>query len=360
MRSPPAPTVDDSMRIAILTWKHTSHPQAGGAEVVADFIATGLLRRGHDVTLAAGGPATEHAYRSVRSGGDISQYLRLPWVFHHKIAPVDVVLDISNGIGFFSPLWQRSPVVGLVHHVHVDQWRDRFPRPVAALGRWLERSMAPRVYKNRPMIAVSRSTSDGLERLGYRQPITIEMGVCPVSTEPSPSSMPKFVVLGRLVPHKRVALALEMWEKVRPHTGGELVIVGDGPLRSELEEQAGEAVRFTGWIDAPNRDREISTAWLLIHPAHHEGWGTVVMEAASAGVPTVAFDVPGLRDSVINGRTGVLADSEEQFVQAWIELTKDDVRRSTLGSAALGRSESISWEGAVGAVEEVLMRAALR
>lgn len=345
------------MKIAILNWRDTCHPQAGGAEVVADSLATGLTDLGHDVTLIAGGAVTEHPYRAVRGGGDLGQYLTAPIVFHRQVGPVDVVLDISNGLGFFAPLWQRAPVVGLVHHVHLGQWKNHLAPPLAAVGHGIERWIAPRIYGKRPVIAVSRSTSSGLTDLGYRNVTVVEMGVTPVDRVAQPSITPRFLVLGRLVPHKQVELALAMWEKVRPRTGGELVVVGDGPLRSRLESVAGESVRFTGKLDLADRDKEICSSWLLVHPAHHEGWGTVVMEAASVSVPTLGFDVEGLRDSVVPGETGVLAADEEQFVSAWIRLGEDSAFRNALGDAARRRAESYSWSGAVRSVEGVLERA---
>lgn len=308
--------------------------------------------------VVAGGPSGEHSYRVVRSGGDYSQYLVGPVRFHRHVGKVDVVLDASAGIPFFSPLWQAAPVVGLVHHIHTEQWAMRFPPPVAAAGRWLESRVVPRVYRNRPVIAVSPSTAEGLVRMGFTSVTTIEMGVPEVPVVGRPSPTPRFLVLGRLVPHKRVDKALELWERVHPTTGGELVIVGDGPLRQELEAMAGASVHFTGAVDEATKARELSAAWLLVHPAHHEGWGTVVMEAASVGVPTLAFDVPGVRDSVVAGTTGVLAASDEEFVAWWKELASNDEARRTLGAAAQTRAGSFTWDRAVDAVEQLLLAAA--
>jgi glycosyltransferase involved in cell wall biosynthesis len=132
---------------------------------------------------------------------------------------------------------------------------------------------------------------------------TIEMGLDFEPIDPAPSEEPRFLVLSRLVPHKRVDLALRIWDDVRPMTGGTLVIVGDGPELERLRSMSGPGVEFLGWVDEDKKREELSKAWLLVHPAHHEGWGTVVMEAAAASVPTLAFDVAGVRDSVDHRRT---------------------------------------------------------
>ena len=345
------------MRIAILSWRDTIHPLAGGAEVVVDKLAKGLVGRGHEVVAAVGGPVGDHPYPVVDAGGTYSQFLRMPVTFHRRLGRCDVVLESVNGIPHFARVWQGAPVVGLSHHVHLEQWAMSFPASLAVVGRTVEARLAPLVYRNRAMIAVSSSTAERLGALGYTDVTVVEMGVSPppLGVEQSPS--PRFVVLGRLVAHKRVERAIELWEQVRPHTGGELVVVGDGPLRSQLEARAGEGVRFTGFVDDASKGRELSSAWLLVHPAHHEGWGMVIMEAAAAGVPTLAYDVDGVRNSVVDGVTGVLAQSDDDFVAAWIRLATDAVERRSLGDAAVARAGGMTWDHAVSGVEAVLAAA---
>ncbi len=346
------------MRIVFLAWRDTAHPQAGGSEVVIDQLATRLTDRGHDVQLLHGGPSGKHTYRSTRIGGNYSQYVRAPLSFRRRSKGVDVVVDVENGIPFFSPLWQRNPVIGLVHHVHTEQWAMQFPEPIAAVGRWLEGRLMPRVYRRAPFVSVSRSTTDGLVNLGVDPThiTTVEMGLEFDPLEPAPSAEPRFLVLSRLVPHKRVELALKMWDSVRPITGGQLVIIGDGPELDNLRSIAGADVEFTGWVDENRKRTELSQAWLLIHPAHHEGWGTVVMEAAAASVPTVAFNVAGVRDSVHDGVSGSLAETEDEFVARWISLASDADRRAEMSVAAKARAASFTWDRAVDSFESLLER----
>jgi len=346
------------MRIVFLAWRDTAHPQAGGSEVVIDQLASRLTERGHHVELLHGGPSGTHPYRSTRIGGNYSQYLRAPFSFFRRRRGVDVVIDVENGIPYFSPLWQRKPVVGLVHHIHTEQWRMQFPEPIAAVGRWLEGRLMPLVYRRAPFVTVSPSTTNGLADLGIAPShiTTIEMGLDFDPLEPAPSTEPRFIVLSRLVPHKRVELALKMWETVRPITGGQLVIVGDGPELDNLRSMAGAGVEFTGWVDEERKRSELAQAWILIHPAHHEGWGTVVMEAAAASVPTLAFDVDGVRDSVANGVTGYLATNESDFAAQWILLTTNGSQRAQMATAAKNRASTFTWDRAIDMFEAVLRK----
>lgn len=349
-----------SLRIAILAWRDLDHPQAGGSEVVVDRLACGLVDRGHRVTLLAGGKVGTRGYPVWRTGGTYSQYLRAPWTFRRRAASADVVIDVENGIPFFAPLWQRAPVVCLVHHVHTEQWSMQFPAPVAAAGRVLESRVMPRLYARSTFVAVSSSTARELEHLGVdaSRVTTIEMGAVPVMVSGSRAEAPRFLVLGRLVPHKRVERALALWPRVRQRTGGELVIVGDGPELDRLRVLSGPGVRFAGAVSDTEKGRHLGEAWLLVHPAHHEGWGTVIMEAAGAGVPTVGYDVPGVRDSVVHGVTGLLAADDDAFVEAWTDLALDVTRRVEMGEAARARAESFTWPRAVDAMESVVTAAA--
>lgn len=344
------------MRILFLSWRDLSHPQAGGSEYVVDRLARGLAEAGHEVALVCGGPVGDHPYPVFDAGGTYSQYLRLPFVARRRFPRPDVVVDVENGIPYFSPLWQRAPAICLVHHVHVDQWRMYFPASLAWVGRFLERRVMPRVYRRSRWVAVSQSTATDLEAIGIdRGRIdTIEMGSDPVEVTAEQSATPLFVALGRLVPHKRIDRLLELWERVRESTGGRLVIVGDGPEADALRAAAGPGVEFTGAVDEATKQRWLSEAWLLVHPAAHEGWGTVIMEAAALGTPTVAYDVRGVRDSVLAGETGVLAADEDEFVAAWIGLAADGGERDRLSAAAQARARGFTWERAVAQLDRLV------
>jgi glycosyltransferase involved in cell wall biosynthesis len=167
-------------------------------------------------------------------------------------------------------------------------------------------------------------------------------------------------VLGRLVPHKRVEKALALWPPVRAATGGTLVIAGDGPELDRLRGLATDGVEFTGYLTEEQKAQELGAAWVLVHPAHHEGWGTVVMEAAAAGVPTVGYDVEGVRDSVDPGVTGILAADDEGFADAWVRLGTDAVGRARMSDAARERAAAFTWPRALDQFEAVLDRALRR
>jgi glycosyltransferase involved in cell wall biosynthesis len=175
--------------------------------------------------------------------------------------------------------------------------------------------------------------------------------ICNGVEQPDPpaprSPQPMFLALGRLTDYKRLDLVLRLWDRVRFVTGGKLVIAGDGPERARLEALAGPGVEFAGRVSEQEKHRLLCAAWLLVHPALIEGWGIVVAEAAIRGTPTVGFDVPGLRDSVVHGQTGVLVQNEGRFAQAWASLAIDRDTREAMGLAARLRAERLHWADAV-------------
>ncbi len=347
------------MRIVFLSWRDTAHPQAGGSELVVDRLACGLVERGHDVMLFHGGPSAAHPYPSRSTGATYTQYLRTPVSFLRHARNVDVVVDIANGIPFFSPVWQRAPVVVMAHHVHTEQWSMHYPAPVAAVGRWLESSVVTALYRRCSYVGVSQSTKAALIALGVAEHriTTIEMGTEVPALVGDPSPTPKFVVLTRLVAHKRVELALQAWATLGPRIGGELVVVGDGPEAKRLQAIAPANVRFTGWVDEATKHAELSSAWALVHPAHHEGWGIVIMEAAASGVPTLGFDVDGVRDACVDGVTGLLARDEQEFQANWLRLAGSESLRAELSIAARRRAETYTWDRSIDAFERVLVEA---
>ena len=350
--------------VVFIAWRDLGNPRAGGSEVLVDRLAAGMTARGDRVTLLCGGPAAEHGYRVVSSGGTYTQFLRAPLAYWRRLGDADLVVEVCNGMPFLSPLWCRRPLVCLVNHMHTELWRLRFPGPVAAAGRFAESRVMPWAHRNNLFLTVSNSTAGALRAAGVATDRIRQ--ICNGVVQPDPpaprSPEPMFLALGRLADYKRVDLLLKLWHRVRPVTGGTLVIAGDGPERARIEALAGPDVIFTGRVTEEEKHRLLCAAWLLLHPALIEGWGIVVAEAAIRGTPAVGFDVPGLRDSVVSGETGLLAGTEGEFASAWASLALNHQARAAMGAAARERAERLHWslavEGFARVADDALARAA--
>jgi glycosyltransferase involved in cell wall biosynthesis len=363
------PTGRRTLNVVAVSWRDLAHPSAGGAEVLLDRVLNGLHDKGHKVTLVCGGPLSRHPYEALDSGGTYSQYLRAPAICTRRLRDADIVIDVQNGMPYFSPLWRRRPSLCVVHHVHTDQWATRFPRPVAGIFRAIERRAMPFVYRNRPFLAISRSTAQSLAAIGVpAESITvIESGVdAPLEASVERSGEPLLLSLNRLVPHKRVDLLLEAWRLAQPRIPGRLVVVGDGPLLDDVRRQARSIPRVDvrGRVDEAEKEDLLARAWVVLSAAHHEGWGMSVLEGGAFGTPCLATDAPGIRDALIDGVTGRLvypsndAEIPEMLGRAMRELVEDEPRREELGAAARRRALDLSWSRCVDRWEAALMDAA--
>jgi len=365
--APPAPgarTGRAARHVVFVAWRDLASPDAGGSEILVDRLAAGMAARGDRVTLLCGGPTGDRPYEVIRNGGAYSQFLRAPAAYLRRVRDCDLVVEVCNGMPFLTPLWTRKPVVCLVNHVHADLWPLRFRAPVSTAGRFAESTVMPWAHRRNLFLTVSSSTSAALARIGV-SPDRIRLicnGVEPAPAPTARSAEPLFLALGRLAGSKRLEVLLRLWERVRPVTGGRLLIVGDGPERARLAARAGPGVEFTGRVSEAEKHRLLCAAWLLLHPAMIEGWGIVVAEAAVRGTPAIGFRVPGLRDSVIDGQTGRLVGTEGEFASAWASLSIDGRTRQRLGQAARRRALRLHWSAAVdgfaGVADEAVARAA--
>jgi glycosyltransferase involved in cell wall biosynthesis len=361
---PSAPAGRPARHILFVAWRDLANPRAGGSEILVDRLAEGMIARGDRVTLLCGGPVGQRAYQVIRSGGGYTQFLRAPLRYHRELSDCDLVVEVCNGMPFFAPLWARRPMVCLVNHVHTELWEVRFPPALAALGRYTESVLMPRAHRKNLFLTVSSSTAAALTAIGVRQDQIRQVcnGVEPPQPLTPRSPEPMFLALGRLEDYKRVDLLLRLWERVRHVVGGSLVIAGDGPERARIEALAGPGVVVTGRVSEEEKHRLLCAAWMLLHPAMIEGWGIVIAEAAIRGTPGIGFDVPGLRDSVVHGETGLLVRSEGQFASAWASLALDHRTREALGRAARERALRLHWsaavEGFAAVADEAIARAA--
>ncbi|WP_433261010.1 glycosyltransferase family 4 protein [Actinosynnema sp. CS-041913] len=326
--------------LAVLNWRDIRHPQAGGAESYMHHIARRWVEAGVRVTWLTARPAALPAHEVidgidvVRAGGTLSVYPRVAWRLLRDSGGFDAIVDCQNGIPFFAPVFagRSVPVVQVVHHVHQDQFADRFAAPMAAVGRFLEGPVARRVYGRRLTVAVSPSTRTRLrQRLGLRGPISIVPNgtATPAGAIGPRDPDPMIAVVSRLVPHKRLDLLVSALPEVAARLPAVRVdIVGDGvelPRLRALAARLGlhEVVTFHGWQPDAVRDAILSRAWLTVSTSAGEGWGCAIIEAAGRGVPCLAVDAPGVRDSVIHGRTGRLVDDTDDLPAAVAGMLSD-------------------------------------
>jgi glycosyltransferase involved in cell wall biosynthesis len=361
-------------RVHSYAWRDLDDPEAGGSEVHADEILRRWAAAGLDIvhrTSTFDTPRTlqRHGYRVVQHGGRSGVLLRTPfegaWRDRHT---ADAVIDIWNGLPWFSPLWFRGPRVTWLHHVHGKMWHEYFPRPIAFAGHFTESRIAPRIYRHHPVVTLAESGREELVDLGFRREgiEVIEPGLArqfvPDVARRSPT--PLVVAVGRLALMKRHLTIVEAVATARREIPDlRLEIVGEGPDRSQLEQGiaalgAGEWCTLRGRVDGAALVDAYQRAWLFATASQSEGWGMVITEAAACGTPAVATRIVGHTDAVREGRSGVLVDTADEFASAFTTLLRDPDQLEQLREGALEYAASLSWDRAAERHLEVVLRQA--
>jgi glycosyltransferase involved in cell wall biosynthesis len=361
----------ETRHVLFLNWRDTNHPLGGGSERYVENIAEQLTARGHRVTVVCAGYAgasrveLRGGVTFVRLGGRLSVYVQAALAYvggalglgplsRRRLGRPDVIVDVGNGMPFLSPLYARIPVIELVHHVHRYEWPAVMGPTLARIGWWLESWLAPRVYRRCRYVTVSEASRADLILLGVDESriTVIHNGTPPVAGEPVPrDAHPSLLVLCRLVPHKRVEMALRAVAALAPTTPAvTLTIAGQGwwerPLR-ELASSLGitDRVHFAGFVPEEAKHELFSRAWVALTPSYREGWGLTIVEAGARGTPTVAMaGAGGVAEAVVDGETGLLATDENHFIALIGELLGDETRREALGMMAAKHAQSFTWE----------------
>jgi len=381
----------NGLRIIITNWRDPWHPEAGGAERYAWEMACALVAHGANVRfITARGAGQSSGERRdgveiIRLGGRLTVYPRaLAWLLAHR-RWADAVLDCQCGIPFFTPvvLPRRLPVVCLVHHVHTDQFGMFFPGWMARIGQFLEGPMSRVVYRRHGCVAVSPSTVRSMrERLRWTGDIYLIPNGTPMPTrlpQASPATgatatgatatgatatgataedLTRLVWIGRLVAHKRAERLVPVAAR-----GFTVEVVGRGPgaeaLSAAIEaapELAGE-IHLHGFLSDEAKEELIGRSLLHLSTSSHEGWGLTVVEAAALGVPTVAYDVEGIRDAVVDGETGWLVRDDEELADVVERAAKelaDPGRREAVAGACRAWAASLSWERSTTRMSELI------
>ncbi len=362
-------------RIHFLAWRDLEDPEAGGSELHAAEIARVWAEAGIEVNFrtsyAAGHPQVSwrDGYRVIRKAG---RYLVFPRAALSESmgwhGSRDGLVEIWNGMPFFSPLWAPGPRIVFLHHMHAEMWDMTLPPRLAKLGRTIESRIAPLVYRRSHIVTLSESSKRELVGdLGFRAD---RITVVPPGIDPrySPggtrSPDPLVVAVGRLVPVKQFPALVDALVALKPrHPKLRAMIIGEGYERESLEAYIDEAgasawIRLTGRVDDAKLLSLYRQAWLVASTSAREGWGMTITEAAACGTPAVVSNIAGHRDAVVHGRTGFLADTPEEMIAYMDSILGDDAQRARMSAAALEHASRFTWEAtARGALEALATEA---
>ncbi len=349
-------------RVHVLAWRDLADVEAGGSEIHASTVASMWAQAGVEVTMrtsyAQGFPAhaRRDGYRVVRRAGRYSVFPRAAAAeATGRHGRRDALVEIWNGVPFFSPVWARGPRATWLHHVHTEMWPLVLSGRLARLGQFLESRLAPPFYRRTSVVTLSDSSKALLlERLGFASENVhvVPPGISPMfSAGGEKSEAPSVLAVGRLMPPKAFDELIEAMVQVREFVPATLRIVGEGYARDALEKQisslgAEQWCELSGRVDDRTLVEFYRSSWVVAATSKSEGWGMTLTEAAACSTPAVATRIPGHVDAVAHGRTGLLVDSSRGLVEALVTVLSDPELRSAMAGEARRRALKFTWERA--------------
>jgi len=363
------------LKILAINWQDISNPQAGGAEVHLTEILTRLVQKGHSVTLLCSGyegaaKAEEiDGIRIIRSGGRYT----FNWVLPFKLKKLlrkekfNIVLEDINKIPFFTPLFHKLPVLVIIPHLFSDSVFKEI-NFLLGLYIYLSEKPVPKVYKGFKFMVISESTKKDLvsKNIPAHDISVVECGIDHNLYQHDPE-LPKFetptiIYLGRIKKYKSVDDLIKAMPKVLHNIPeAELLIVGDGDYKPVLEKlvqdlKLEQKVRFTGFVSKEQKVKLLQKSWVSVYPSLKEGWGLTNIEANACGTPVIASDVPGLRDSVLPGKSGLLFEygNIQNLASALIQILSDQNLRNKLIQGGLEWAKKFSWEKTADKSSEII------
>jgi glycosyltransferase involved in cell wall biosynthesis len=345
------------VRIALITRRYP--PLVGGAEKVLSYLAPALAAEGAEVTVLTSMVAGSAAVESARPNCTVTRlatararflgtwlYMRQlkVWLTRH---PVDiayvsmlkhdafVAIGVGERLGF--PVVLRPEGAGATGDLAWQRW-GRFGRTIAK-----------RCQRADALVAISVAVRKELLEDGYAPGLVhdIPNGV-PVPSEPwSPRADagrgPVVVFVGRLAREKGLDVLVAAWPRVLGvHRTARLRIIGEGPERAALEQQAyrlgvREEVEMPG--EAADVTPLLRAADVFVLPSREEGMSIALLEAMALGMPVVATAIPGNQAIVTDQVHGRLAipDDPEALSQAILAQLADPATGLRCGEAARAR-----------------------
>jgi|TARA_B100000315_G_scaffold255093_1_gene297551 glycosyltransferase involved in cell wall biosynthesis len=349
----------ETLKILIFNWRCWLNPDFGGAEILTYETAIRWVKAGHEVTLfTAEFPDCKReevvdGIRVVRAGGKYLVYRMAKKYYKKRFSKegFDVIIDEINTIPFLTPKFvnKGEKIIASIHQLAREYWFYETSFPVNYIGSYYLEDRWLKNYLDIPTVTLSESTKQDLFNLGFKKVFSIPPGVNfkPLNRVSEKEKHPVIAYVGRLKRQKRADHAIKAFKLLKkkiPTT--ELWIIGDGYFKKNLQALACDGVRFFHNLSNEERRQLLIRAWVLVHPGIREGFGLNIIEANALSVPAVAYDVPGLRDAIQDGKTGLLIKSGG--IQALADVLYDVListdLREKLSENALESSRNYTWE----------------
>lgn len=357
------------MDILILNWKDLKNPDVGGAEIILYELSKRLVKDGHTVTWFSRsfpGASPEDSYdgiRIIRRGGKLSVYWHAFLYYRSLLKKPDRVLDCINTICWQTPLYvPKENRIAYTNQLAKEVLFYELP-PVFSHVSFLLEPLQYRTYRTTRFLCYSASVRKDLTTFGIPGK---NINVFPIGidhtryTTGKKSRDPLFVFVARLTRMKRPDVCVKAMQNViEQYPKAKLALVGYGPMEAKLDAMIHE-LRLEKNVFLVNKDhlffdknpkdqkiRLMQEAWGLLLPSVKEGWGMVITEAGACGTPSIVTRVTGLRDSVVEEKTGLVVSpvpTVKELADAMGRLISDPKLRASLSRGAKKKAGNHTWD----------------
>ena len=358
------------MKILHLIYDDINNPWLGGGGAVRTFEIYKRLAKKHEITVVTGNYPNANReeekegilYRRV---GSDKNYLWSRLTYSFKVPKLikkldyDILVeDFSAFSPCFSPLYTKKPVIASIQNLYGIHAIKKYN----ALGviAFIFEKFGLKLYKN--FIAVSPSIKKQLESANNGKIEVISNGVDNFLLHLETTEKNYILFLGRIeIYQKGIDILLKAFSKIAEHTKVELIIVGGGKEKdiNKLKNLIGRfglknRVDFLGKVSNQKKNELFSSCLFVCMPSRFESWGIVAIEAAACGKPVIGTKIPGLWDTVKDGKTGILVepDNPEELSRAMIKLIENDDLRRQLGKNARIWAKNFNWDNIAKIQEE--------
>lgn len=354
------------MNILWMTWKDPSHPDAGGAEVVQEQLVQRLVADGHNVTILTSAylgsvpDETRGSLRIIRGGSRYTVHVRsMVYYMRYLRDWADIVIDEVNTAPFFAKFYARGVRrFVLIHQLAREIWHFELPKPLSYIG-YAAEPLYIRALNNQKVITVSESTKNDLVTYGHK-PHDISIISEGIQIQPIKSlaaikkySQPTVLVFGAMRAMKRTIESIQAFEYARDENptlqlklaGGNGGTYGSQVMDYIKHSRHASAIKYLGRVSDEQKIELMQKSHAILVSSVREGWGLIVTEANSQGTPAVVYDVPGLRDSVKNGETGIVtAPNPKAMADGITTLLRDSKKYAKLQKAGYEWSKAITFD----------------
>lgn len=351
------------MHILVLNWRDIKHPLSGGAEISLFEHAKYWKKKGAKITwlassfLGAKKKEEVEGITILRAGSHYSVHIfGFLYYLFGKLEKPDIVIDSFHFLPFFTPIYMKqAKIAALINEVAGRVWFSNIFFPMSLIGFLIEPFFF-RIYKNQQFITSSESTKKELVKLGIKKIEIVPHGLTieKISNAIVKEQKPTLIFLGRISKDKGIEDALEaLIVAVKKIHNLQMWIVGKEEKKGDLKKlltnkkfsNLTQRIKYFNYVSENKKFELLKRAWVLVHPSKKEGWGLTVIEAASQGTPSVGYDIEGLRDSILHGKTGLLVSPNPQsLVNAVIEIVTNRTLYNKLSMQALNWANGFSWE----------------